>query len=281
MKRIMVLGGVLALLGAVPAAAQEIGIDAAFNSRYEWRGVTLTNKFVLQPDAYVTIPVGVASITGGGWGNVELVKYDDPNNDISENGYGGAGLTEFDWWGEVALPVGVATLTAGATGYIYTGDLADTLPGGATKSMTVISDANNTTEIYGKLEVGIPLNPSFAIYYDVDKVKGAYMEFGVSHGIPLGATELSLGALMGLSAGQGFSSSDPSYNFADDGVTHFDFSAEASFNAGPLSITPTAHLIWGIDDATKFSSPGHTDTDFKFWFGASIGWSHAFGGGEE
>ena len=270
MKRIMVLGGVLAVLGAAPATAQEIGIDAAFNSRYEWRGVALTNKFVLQPDAYVTIPVGVASITGGGWGNVELGKYDG-KDDISSNGLGGAGLTEFDWWGEVAVPVGIATVTGGATGYIYTGKKSDFAP---------LTSASNTTEIYGKLEVGIPLNPSFAIWYDVDKVKGSYMEFAVSHGIPLGATELSLGALMGLSAGQGVSADDPSANFRDDGVTHFDFSAEASFGAGPISITPTAHLIWGQDNWTKWTN-ANDKHDFKFWFGASIGWSHAFGGGEE
>lgn len=269
MKRIMVLGGVLAVLGAAPAAAQEIGIDAAFNSRYEWRGVTLTNKFVIQPDAYITFPAGPVSITGGGWGNVELGTYDG-KDDISENGLGGAGLTEFDWWGEVALPVGIATVTGGATGYIYTGDAKD---GG-------LSSSSNTTEIYGKLDVGIPLNPSFAIWYDVDKVKGSYMEFAVSHGIPLGATELGLGALMGLSAGQGVSADDPSANFKDDGVTHFDFSAEVSFGAGPISITPTAHLIWGQDNWTKWTN-ANDKNDFKFWFGASIGWSHAFGGGEE
>jgi len=270
MKRIMVLGGVLALFGTAPAAAQEIGIDAAFNSRYEWRGVTLTNKFVLQPDAYITIPVGVASITGGGWGNVELGKYDG-KDDISSNGPGGAGLTEFDWWAEIAVPVGVATVTGGATGYIYTGDKADSA------FLNLTSD-DNTTEIYGKLDVGIPLNPSFALYYDVDNVKGAYMEFGVSHGIPLGVTELTIGALAGVSAGQG-KDSKTSENFHDDGLTHFDFSAEASFGAGPISITPTVHAIWGQDSWTKWTNANEKH-DFKVWFGASIGWSRAFGGGE-
>jgi hypothetical protein len=271
MKRIMVLGGVLAALGAAPATAQEIGVDAAFNSRYEWRGLSLTNNWVVQPDAWVTFPVGAASITAGGWGNVELGTYDDPQDDISSNGAGGAGLTEFDWWGEVAFPVGIATLTGGATGYIYTGEASD--------GALLTSDAN-TTEIYAKAALDVLLSPSFGIWYDVDNVKGAYMEFGVSKGLPLGATELTFGALMGLSAGQGVDS-DPSANFKDDGVTHFDFSAEASFNLGPLAITPTAHLIWGQDDWTKIASPTDTDEDIKFWFGASIGWAHAFGGGEE
>jgi hypothetical protein len=271
MKRIIVLGGVLAALGAAPATAQEIGVDAAFNSHYVWRGVTYTNKFVIQPDAWASFSAGPTTITAGGWGNVELGTYDG-NDDISENGLGGAGLTEFDWWGEVSIPAGIATLTGGATGYIYTGDKAD---GGLTS-------ASNTIEIYGKADLGVMLNPSFAIWYDVDKIKGAYMEFGVSHGIPLGATELSLGALAGVSAGQGVNSSDPSEssNFKDDGLTHLDFSAEASFGAGPISITPTVHMIWGQDNWTKFTTP--TDkSDIKFWFGASIGWSHAFGGGEE
>lgn len=274
MKRIMVLGGVLAGLGAAaPAAAQEIGVDAAFNSRYEWRGATLTNNFVMQPDAWITFGAGNASITAGGWANVELGAYDDPNDDISSNGTAGAGMTEFDWWGEVAFPVGVATLTGGATGYIYTGDASD----GA-----LLTDDNNTTEIYGKADFDVLLSPSFAIFYDVDKVKGAYMEFGVSRGLPLGTTELTLGALAGVSAGQGVNDDDPNElaNFRDDGLTHFDFSAEVSFGAGPLSITPTVHMIWGQDNWTKWTSP--TDkNDIKFWFGASIGWSKAFGGGGE
>jgi hypothetical protein len=266
----MVLGGLLAAMGTVPAAAQEIGVDAAFNSRYEWRGVSLTNNWVVQPDAWVSFPMGSASITGGGWANVELGDYNDPQDDISENGLGGAGLTEFDWWGEVGFPVGIATLTAGATGYIYTGDKAD---GG-------LSSANNTTEIYGKVGLDLPFSPSFGIWYDVDQVKGAYMEFGASKGFPLGATELTFGALMGLSAGQGVDS-DPSANFNDDGVTHFDVSAEATFGLGPLSITPTAHVIFGSDDWTKIASPTDTDESVKFWFGASIGWSRVLGGGGE
>ena len=268
MKRIMVLGGVLAALAAAPAAAQEIGVDAAFNSNYVWRGVTYTNKFVIQPDAYVSFPAGPTSITAGGWGNIETGTYDG-KDDISENGLGGGGLTEFDWWAEIGIPVGVATVTGGATGYIYTGDKAD---GGLTS-------ADNTTEVYGKLDVGIPLNPSFAIYYDVDNIKGAYMEFGVSHGIPLGVTDLTIGALAGVSAGQAVDS-DPSANFRDDGLTHFDFSAEASFGAGPLSITPMVHVIWGQDNWTKWTTPNDKH-DVKAWFGATISWSKAFGGGEE
>ena len=43
------------------------------------------------------------------------------------------------------------------------------------------------------------------------------------------------------------------FNFADDGLTHFDISAAMGFSAGPLSITPSVHLIIGHDDFTKFT----------------------------
>ncbi|MGH7702885.1 MAG: hypothetical protein ACREMO_07300, partial [Gemmatimonadales bacterium] len=75
MKRALVLGGTLVVLalgpGASPAAAQvTLGWDVAGFSGYVWRGITYTSKFVIQPDAYLTIPVGPASLTAGGWFNI-------------------------------------------------------------------------------------------------------------------------------------------------------------------------------------------------------------------
>lgn len=268
MKRALVLGGALLALSASAAAAQEFGIDMALNSRYEWRGLSLTNKPVLQPAAWLSFPAGPVSITGGGWSNVELGTYDG-NDDISENGEGGAGLTEFDWYAELGFSAGIASLTAGATGYIYTGDKNDA-------GFINYTSTSNTTEIYGKAELGILLSPSLAVYYDVDLIKGAYIEAGVSHGIG----PITLGALAGFSAGQEVDS-DPSANFAESGLTHIDVSASASFPLGPISIDPTAHVIFGVDDWTQISSPKETDTAAKFWIGATISWSHAFGGGEE
>ena len=37
------------------------------------------------PDVYVTFPAGNASVTVGGWANIDLGKYDDGNDDISES----------------------------------------------------------------------------------------------------------------------------------------------------------------------------------------------------
>lgn len=259
-----------AMATAAPAAAQvTVGADVGLFTDYVWRGITYTNKFVIEPDAYVTFPAGPASITVGGWANLEPGAYDGPD-DISENGAEGAALTEFDWWGEVSFPAGPATLTGGITGYIFPNDDGFT------------SDAN-TVELYAKAAFALPLSPKLAVWYDIDKINGAYFEGSVSHSLPLvPALPVVLGATVGLSAGQGIpDSGDDSFNFVDDGLTHLDLSAAMPFSAGPFSISPVVHMIITGDEATKFTSPNDLDNDVKFWFGAMISWSQAFGGEEE
>src|SRR5262249_36768855 len=130
MRRSVVLGSALALVGVLsaPAAAQTtFGWDAAVFSSYVWRGLTYTNKPVLQPDVYLTFPLGSASFTAGGWANIDIGKYDNASNDLSESGGSSAfNLAEFDWWGEFGFSAGRATLTAGATGYLFPNDVGFT-----------------------------------------------------------------------------------------------------------------------------------------------------------
>ena len=267
--RALVVGASIAALAAVapPAAAQTtIGWDAAVFSSYVWRGVTYTNKPVLQPDLYVTIPLGGASFTAGGWANIDIAKYDG-STDLSESGGASAfNVAEFDWWGEFGIPVGKAQLTLGGTGYIFPNDAGFT------------SDAN-TIEIYGKVALDVPLNPKVSAYYDVDLIKGLYVEGGVSHGFPIGPKELTLGALAGWTGGQEVDS-DKSANFFEKGITHIDLSASMGFSAGSLSITPSIHGIFGQDEFTKFTK-SNSQSDFKVWGGVTISWSKGFGGKAE
>jgi hypothetical protein len=267
----LVLAGIS--LSVLPAQAQtEIGADLGLFSSYVWRGLTLTNKPVAQPALYLAIPISNASLTLGGWANVDLGQYDDPADDISESGGGSSfNLSEFDPYAEISFPVGKATLTGGVTGYVY--------PNGedAPAEGLLTSDAN-TLEIYGKLGLDAPLSPELSVYYDVDKIQGAYIEGGLSYS--LGASEnvsIDLGALAGFSAGQEVSSDpDESANFSDDGFTHLDVSAGVPFSAGAFSITPVIHVIVGEDDFTKITSPTD-ESDVKLWGGVSLSWSKALG----
>jgi hypothetical protein len=277
MRRATVVGATIftgVLIGATPGSAQTtVGVDLDLFSSYVWRGVTYTNKPVAQPALYVTFPTGGAEVTVGGWANIDLGKYDDPADDISESGGTSAfNLAEFDPYAEVAFPVGKATITGGITGYIYPNDVG-------------LTDEANTIELYGKVGFDSPLSPELSIYYDIDKIKGAYIEGAVSHSLPLSErTSLDLGAVAGFSAGQGAPEdplADESFNFADDGFTHLDLSAGIPFTAGAVSITPMIHFQINSDDATKFTSPSSLDKDVKLWGGVSLSWSKALGEVEE
>ena len=285
MKRANVLGAALALVGLVattaPATAQTVGADLSLFSSYVWRGLSLTNKPVAQPDLYVTFPAGNASVTLGGWATIDLGKYDDPDDDISESGGLSAfNFAEFDPWAEVSFPVGEkTTLTAGATAYIYPNDLTATSNGG-------LDSEANTVEVYAKAAFDVPLAPKLAVWYDVDKIKGAYFEGSVSHELPASEkVSVVLGALAGLSAGQGVPDAaaladGESFNFADDGFTHLDLSAGVPLTAGIFSITPVIHLVINGDDFTKFTSPT-SESDAKLWGGVTISWSKSYGAAAE
>ncbi len=257
---------VVAAASARTARAQAtVGADLGLFSGYVWRGVSLTNRPVGQPAVYVAFPAGNASVTVGGWANVDLGRYDDRNDFSQSGGASSLDLSEFDPWAEVSLPVGKATLTGGVLGYVFPNDF------GAT-------DAFNTWEVYGKVGLGVPLSPKLAVYYDFDKVNGAYIEGSIAHSLPLGPSlSLNLGALGGLSAGQAEAVAPGELNnFFENGFTHLDLSAGVPVSAGIFSITPVLHFLVNGDEVTKFTSPGD-ESAVKLWGGLTISWARALG----
>ncbi len=267
------LVGLSTLAHATPGRAQAtFGVDLDLFSSYVWRGVTYTNKPVAQPGVWVSFPAGNVAVTVGGWSNIDLGKYDDLADDISLSGGTSAfNLSEFDPYAEVSFSAGRATLTGGVTGYLFPNDL-ETAPNGGLDSEA------NTVEIYGKVGFEAPLSPELSVYYDVDKIKGAYIEGALSHSLAASdQVSIDLGAVAGFSAGQGIPDdplSDESFNFADNGFTHLDLSAGVPFAAGVFSITPVLHVVVNGDDATKFASPTEVDKDVKLWGGVSLSWSN-------
>jgi len=256
---------VTASASAPTAGAQAtVGADLGLFSGYIWRGISVTNRPVGQPNLYVAFPAGNASVTVGGWANVDLGRYDDRDDFSQSGGVSSLNLSEFDPWAEVSIPVGKATLAGGVVGYVFPNDF------GAT-------DDFNTWEVYGKVGLSVPLSPKLAVYYDFDKVNGAYVEGTVGHSVPLGSVSINLGALAGLSAGQAESDSpDELNNFFENGFTHLDLSAGVPLSVGIFSITPVVHFLVNGDEVTKFTSPGD-EGDVKLWGGLTISWSRALG----
>ncbi len=256
----------LAAAGTRTAQAQAtVGADLGLFSGYVWRGVSLTNRPVGQPNVYMAFPAGNASVTVGGWANVDLGRYNGSDDFSQSGGASGLNLSEFDPWAEVSLPVGKATVTGGVVGYVFPNEFG-------------VTDDFNTWEVYGKVGMGVPLSPKLALYYDFDKVNGAYLEASVAHAVPLGSSlSLNLGALGGLSAGQAEADEAGEINnFFENGFTHLDLSAGIPLSAGIFSITPVLHFLVNGDEATKLTSPDD-QSDVKLWGGLTISWSRALG----
>ena len=254
------------LLAGGPAAAQvSVTADAGFFNAYVWRGVSLTNQFVAQPDLYLTVPAGGGSAVVGGWSSVDLGRYNS-GGDLSEGGgVSSLDVTEIDLWAEYGHPLGTRLAgTAGLVTYLFPN----------TAGLT--NEANRTLEIYAKLQAtGVPLAPKLAAWYDVDKVKGAYLEASVSQAMSaIPRFPVTFGALAGFSAGQGVNGTDLTQvaNFADDGFTHLDLSATGALAAGPVTIAPTVHFYVLNDAFTKVTRLGQT-RDVKAWAGATLTWS--------
>jgi hypothetical protein len=245
--------------------------DAGAFNAYVWRGVTLTNKLVLQPDAYLTIPAGGGSLVFGAWGNIDAGQYDDPVNDISEGGGTSSfNATEVDVWAEYGRPLSPnLSGTLGGILYLFPNDVGLT------------NEVNRTVEIYGKLQLtGVPLTPKVAAWYDLDKVDGLYLEGSLAQALTsIRGFPVTLGALAGFSAGQGVNESDPSEvaNFARNTLTHVDLSATGALTAGPVTISPTVHLLVLNDGFTEITKPGVTK-EVKAWAGVTLTWSKALTG---
>lgn len=265
----MFAGGVLALAalsapGTVRGQVVLTGDAGAFNA-YVWRGVTLTNQFVLQPDAYLTVPAGGGSLVVGAWGSIEAGRYDDPVNDLSEGGGTSSfNATEVDIWAEYGHSLGPKlTGTLGSILYLFPNQLGLT------------NEVNRTVEIYGKLQAGVPLSPKLAAWYDVDKVQGLYLEGSVAQPVAaIPGFPVTLGALAGLSVSQGVNPDDATEiaNFAENTFTHLDLSATGALSLGPIVVSPTVHFLVLNDDFTRITKPG-TTKDVKAWAGLTLAWS--------
>ena len=217
-----------------------------------WRGLSLTNKPVAQPDVYVTFPAGKASLTRRPAGPTSTSgKYDDPNDDISESGgLSSFNFAEFDPYAEISYPVGKATLTGGRDRLL--------LPQRRRPHLRL--------QHVGGLRQGgvrrVLLSPKLSVWYDVDKIDGLYAEGSCLPLLAMGKSHtLDLGATAGFNSGQDANldaNGNPQaefFNFQDNGFTHLDLSAGFPLTAGAFSITPVFHFLINGDEFVKVTSP--------------------------
>jgi hypothetical protein len=251
--------GLLALLAPLALAAQTtVTGDLALMSRYEWRGLTFTNRPVLQPDAIVTTKLGGGALATGAWANIELAGYNGPNDISVVGGQLGTAVSAYAFWSEYAQPVGRATLTAGVNGYVY-------------PRANLAGPTYNSVEPYAKLALDLPLAPRLGVYYDAARIRGTYVEAAISQAVPTGVSQsVLLTATAGASKGEAVQNggTQTAY-YAADGFTALDLGASTVVNQGALSFTPSVHVTFGHDAYTRSSAPG-VERGAKLWFGGVL-----------
>ena len=136
------------------------GLDAAFASRYVWRGVTRVDGAALQPEGYLGLQLDSGYFSAGAWGSYELSRA-GPSG-LSDLGLGRTGFGEIDYWSQYARALGPVQTSLGFIRYTYRG----TLPGPSRTS------AASTSEVYGTIQLSRKyLAPRLAAYWDVDRVR--------------------------------------------------------------------------------------------------------------
>jgi hypothetical protein len=258
---------------SAPAAAQlSARVDLTTSNRYVWHGLSRAGGLVAQPSLAAGLRLDRLSLEAGAAAHYELDHV--AAGELSETGTGARHLGEADLWGKVALELGPIRLHSGVARYLFRGD-----PGAGG-----IGPERNTTEVYAALSAtGTYLNPSLEAWWDVDRVRGAYLQGSAS--LPLLGWPFPpymfafVDGDVGLNLGQGPNTARPGElaNFAGRGVTHVGVGVAVELRAARVSGLGWTSLALGLrsqldfDDATRFNGAGRrSDGTVWAWAGVTI-----------
>ncbi len=232
--------------------AQEWALEADIElaSHYEWRGLQLDPGLNVQHAVYGSLAWRDLMLTAGVWSLTDL-------SSEAAVGLPGRWASETSPWIEASFGGNRGQVVAGLTKYSF----RSAEPG------TVLR-RGDTWEMYAGARgamPGVPLLGEATVYWDVDRVGGAYAEIAASLQIPVWAGlvvpvgSMFLEGRSGIALGQErqVDDTDPSdYLFSDRGITHVDVSLRMTLlpvATGPFlaSLTLDSHWIRGLDPETR------------------------------
>jgi hypothetical protein len=235
----------LTLLGPSAAAAMgpvDLSAEVGLYNRYLWRGLTLMDNLVLQPE----LSAGLGGFGLALWGNFDA---DDAD--------GTSGFNEYDATLSYGLSLPTASFNLGVIYYAY--PEASTL---------------NTTEAFASASAGVLLSPTLTVYRDLDLFRGWYWEAGVSHGLPLSpVANLELSARVGLGSERYLAGYFPplAEGAAAGSLTDASITLALPWNPVPLA-TITPSLSWSTllgDAGTNIEDAGG-DNDMAWGLTAAV-----------
>jgi len=233
-----------------PESAFSFSGDAAFVSKYIWRGQRLTNDASVQP----SMTMGIGGFSFNIWGNMDLTAVNAgdklllPQDTLATAASAGlkGKFSEVDYTFSYSQSVEKVSLDVGMIFYTF-----------PERSASLAS----TTEIYGGLSFDGPLAPSATLYIDIDETgesgsNGVYFLLSGGHSIPIDNEVFSA---LDLSA---------SLAFVNKGFSDFYYGA-AKTGAHDLNLTVSLPITLSDDvSASAFVSyssllGGFRDYQFK------------------
>ena len=244
--------------------------DIELASHYEWRGFQLDPGLNLQQAVYGSLAWRDLMLTAGVWSLTDLSS--------EPEGLPERWAFETSPWLEASFGGNGGQVVAGLTGYV----IRDPAPGTDFRR-------GNTWEVYAGARgamPGAPLLGEATVYWDVDRVGGAFGEIAAILQIPVWAGlvvpvgSMFLEGRSGFALGQERSVDDtePSdFLFEDRGITHLDISLRTTLlpvPAGPFtaSLTIDAHWVRSLDPETKLIGVqvGGPRDRTRWWWGLGL-----------
>lgn len=223
-----------------------LDVNGTFASAYVFRGQTMTEKAVFQPDARASIPTVIGGDANfGAFANVDLT--DEVGRAWFDPGHGGE-ATEFDLIASHSRKLGPVVAEVGAQYYNW-----------PNHAEFPFQPFDSTTELYGRASAEVlGVKPSVTAFYDIDEVPGAVYVRGEV------AAELKVSRGWWLEPGVWLGWSDDEHSTWLYGSSQTGFSDCGARIQLAHDLTPMTTLRVGVHASTI------VDEDMRAWFDGKI-----------
>lgn len=249
-QQLVIATALICLADVAALAGQQepvkIAVAADYFSKYIWRGQNIDDKSVLQP----AMSASAYGFTGSIWGNMDLTNKSQtaPDNawEFSEFDYA------LDYSGKIP-DVNWLNFSVGTIYYRFPN-----------------TSFEPTTEIYGGMNLDMPLSPSFKWYRDVDEIKGSYFQLGLGHTfekLAVWSEKCYCGLQLGVSVGWANSAYNNGY-FGVEGGKFNDLTLSAGLPVciGSWTVRPSVNYSTMLSDPIRQA----TDKSDNLWCGVGL-----------